>query len=97
MVEERMDFEGALRRLEEIVETMENGELPLEEALRLFEEGMELSRLCAQRLDEVEARIEVLWQGEDGRKVLRPLEDLESGGSAIREAEERAGEQGDGE
>ncbi|MDI3281076.1 MAG: exodeoxyribonuclease VII small subunit [Bacillota bacterium] len=97
MAERQMDFEEALRRLEEIVETMESGELPLEEALRLFEEGMELSRLCTRRLDEVEARIEVLWQGEDGRRVLRPLDELEGRGSAGGRAEEGAEGRGDGE
>ena len=51
-------FEDALKRLEGVVERLEEGEIPLEEALRLFEEGVKLSRLCHQRLDEAEKRVD---------------------------------------
>ena len=47
-------FETALARLEEIVRKLETGELPLEQSLRLFEEGVKLSRLCNRQLDEAE-------------------------------------------
>ena len=64
-------FEGALERLEEIVEHLEGGELGLEEALGAFEEGIALSRRCAGQLEEAERRVEVLT-GETGESV--PLE-----------------------
>jgi exodeoxyribonuclease VII small subunit len=59
-------FEAALDRLEEIVRTLEAGEMPLEKALEVFEEGVRLSRLCHGKLRQAERRIEILLQGEDG-------------------------------
>ncbi|MDF2957073.1 MAG: Exonuclease VII small subunit [Candidatus Alkanophagales archaeon MCA70_species_1] len=55
-----LSFEDALRRLEEIVELLEQGDLPLEEALKLFEEGIVLCRFCNKKLDEAEYRVEML-------------------------------------
>ena len=65
-------FEDALHRLEALVRKMESGELSLEESLKAFEEGIRLSRQCAQRLDEAERRVEVLLRDGDGLAV-RPL------------------------
>jgi len=67
-------FEASLQRLEEIVKTLEEGDLPLDESLRLFEEGVSLTRTCAVRLDEAERRIEVLGRGTDGAPTLTPFE-----------------------
>ena len=67
-------FEASLERLEEIVKTLEEGDLPLDESLRLFEEGVGLTRTCAARLDEAERRIEVLGRGADGAPALLPLD-----------------------
>lgn len=53
-------FEAAVKRLTEIVQTLERGELPLEESLRLFEEGVKLSRISQQRLDSAQKRVEEL-------------------------------------
>jgi exodeoxyribonuclease VII small subunit len=53
-------FESALERLEGLVEQLESGELPLEDALTAFEQGVALSRRCAKELDAAERRIEVL-------------------------------------
>lgn len=53
-------FEHSLTRLEEVVQHLERGELPLEEALAAFEEGIKLANLCQQRLDEAEKRVEEL-------------------------------------
>ncbi|MBI2370451.1 MAG: exodeoxyribonuclease VII small subunit [Deltaproteobacteria bacterium] len=53
-------FEEALKRLEGIVQRLEEGKLSLEESLQAFEEGVKLSALCARRLDEVERKVEVL-------------------------------------
>ncbi len=54
------DFEQALTRLEEIVDKMEKGDLPLESAVDLFEEGMRISRFCGSKLDEAERKVEAL-------------------------------------
>ena len=59
-------FEEALAGLETIVSRLEAGELPLDDALKLFEEGVRLARLCGAKLDEAERRIEILMKGADG-------------------------------
>jgi exodeoxyribonuclease VII small subunit len=59
-------FEEALRRLEEIVEMLESDELPLDEALELFEEGIRMSRICSKILERAEMRIEELIRENDG-------------------------------
>lgn len=55
-----MDFEKKLGRLEEIVQKMEKGELSLEDSLKLFEEGVKLSRECHQNLNEAETKVKQL-------------------------------------
>jgi exodeoxyribonuclease VII small subunit len=67
-------FEEALERLEAIVKDLEDGDLPLEESLRLFEEGVSLTRLCASKLEEAQRRIDVLTRGEQGDLKLQPFE-----------------------
>jgi exodeoxyribonuclease VII small subunit len=54
------NFEEALKRLEEIVQKLEGGELSLEESLKLFEEGIEISRTCTKKLSEAEKKVEKL-------------------------------------
>ena len=68
-------FEAALERLEGIVKHLEEGDLPLEESLHLFEEGVALTRQCAARLDEAQRRIEILTRGAGGRTELQPFDD----------------------
>jgi len=68
MAKER--FEEALNKLEKIVSKLEKGDIPLEDSLKLFEEGIRLSRFCNQKLDEAERRVEVLLKDREG--VLRP-------------------------
>jgi exodeoxyribonuclease VII small subunit len=63
-------FEGALKQLEDIVQRLEKGELSLEESLKLYEEGIRLSRLCHTKLDEAEGRIEQLLKDARGEPVL---------------------------
>ena len=58
-------FEAAIKRLSEIVQTLERGDLPLEESLRLFEEGVKLSRVSQGRLDAAEKRVEQLLAVDD--------------------------------
>ena len=59
-------FESSLKELEHIVKQLEEGDLPLEESLKLFENGVKLSRECRERLTNAERRIEVLMKEADG-------------------------------
>lgn len=68
-------FEASLEALEQIVRQLEQGDLPLEKSLQLFEQGIRLSRECQERLNQAERRIEVLLQDNQGRPVVRALED----------------------
>jgi exodeoxyribonuclease VII small subunit len=70
-------FEDALGELEGIVQRLEKGELPLEDSLAAFERGIGLVRQLAQRLAEVEQRVEILLKSEAGKVVLRPAEERE--------------------
>ena len=66
-------FEDALARLEQIVDTLEAGNLPLEESLKVFEEGVTLARHCARYLGEAERRIEMLVKDDTGATTTRPF------------------------
>lgn len=67
---EELSVEDALSRLEGLIEQLEDGELPLEDALQAFEEGVALSRVCGRRISEAEQRVEVLLgDGADGSRV----------------------------
>lgn len=66
-------FETALKQLEAAVERLESGELPLEEALQCFEEGVRNAQLCRRALQEVEARVELLLKEKDGSFALKPM------------------------
>ncbi len=74
-MEQSKSFEAAMKRLEEIVRTMEGGELPLEESLKLFEEGTALVRSCGKQLDEAEMKIVKLMKGPDGEPIELEFED----------------------
>jgi len=67
-------FEEALARLEAIVAELERGELPLEDSMRIFEEGMKLSRVCLKMLEEAERKVEILIKDKDGRKRTRTFD-----------------------
>ena len=60
MMEEELVFEEAIKRLEEIVSSLENGQLPLDESLKMFEEGVRLSRLCNKKLMDTQQKVEKL-------------------------------------
>jgi exodeoxyribonuclease VII small subunit len=67
-------FEAAIKRLTEIVQVLERGELPLEESLRLFEEGVKLSRVSQEKLDRAEKRVEQLLSVDpQGRPTTTPF------------------------
>lgn len=84
MDEATRDFETALAELERIVKTLEEGDLPLERSLELYERGVALSRFCHETLEAAERRIEVLTE----RGELKPAPDLASN-DAARSADER--------
>lgn len=64
-------FEDALARLETIVTELEKGDLPLDESLKIFEEGIKLSKTCLKMLDDAERKVEILIQDKEGKKRLR--------------------------
>ena len=70
-------FEEALARLEVIVARLEQGEVPLEEALGLFEEGTALMRQCSTALDKAEQKVAKLLPGLNGAAVEEPMEEME--------------------
>ena len=72
-------FEEALKRLEQIVEELEGGELSLEESMRQYEEGVHLSKLCSKRLEEAKKKIELLIK-ENGKTFTKPLREEDVGG-----------------
>jgi exodeoxyribonuclease VII small subunit len=59
-------FEDSLKRLETIVAQLEEGDLPLEDSLKLFEEGMRLSAVCKEELDAAEGKVQILIKQRDG-------------------------------
>ena len=69
MPEKQDTFERNLKQLEEVVARLEQGDLPLDEAMKLFEEGMRLSRMCSQRLTTVEQEIKKLVAEGDKLKL----------------------------
>jgi exodeoxyribonuclease VII small subunit len=68
-----LKFEDCLARLEQIVSALEAGNLPLEESLKVFEEGIALSRHCARYLDDAERRIEMLVKDDSGVATTTPF------------------------
>lgn len=74
MSERSMEFEKSIARLDEIVKQMEQGNVPLENALQLFEEGTKLVKNCAKQLDEAELKVVKLMKGADGNPVETEFE-----------------------
>jgi exodeoxyribonuclease VII small subunit len=70
-------FEDALKRLEEVLDSLEHGNLNLEESVKAFEEGVGLVRSCHGKLDEVERRVELLLKDEAGRFLTKPFPEEE--------------------
>jgi len=67
-------FEESLKRLEDIVRELEGGEMPLEESLKVFEEGMKLLSLCSERLEEAEKKVTLLTRKSDGGLEEKPFD-----------------------
>ena len=68
-------FEEALKKLEKIVEDLEEGELSLGEALKKYQEGIQLSRLCSQRLEDAKKKVEQLTKNKKGEFELKPFDE----------------------
>ncbi len=68
------EFEKSLTRLEEVVKRLESTDLSLDEAMKLFEEGVKLSRDCQRQLEEAEGRVEILLRKADGKIQTEPFE-----------------------
>ena len=73
-METELKFEKALERLEKIVEDLESGNMPLEDALKKYEEGVKLSRLCAEKLSQAETKIETLTRTLNSTLESAPLD-----------------------
>ena len=71
----KKDFEAALKRLEESVDLLESGDLPLEQALKVFSAGVKEAEICRKSLREAELKVEQLLQKNDGTWQKEPLND----------------------
>ena len=72
--QKKPDFERSLARLEEVVRKLESPQLSLDEAMKLFEEGVALSRECQKQLEEAEGKVEILLKKADGKMVAQPFQ-----------------------
>jgi len=72
-IPEKPDFEASLKELENLVETMEKGDLSLEDSLSHFERGVQLSRTCQQALKEAEQKVEILMK-KSGQDDIAPFD-----------------------
>ena len=66
-------FEQSMKLLERIVQELEDGNLPLEKAIKKFEEGIKLTKYCSQKLDETEKKISVLLKNSEGQMAEKPF------------------------
>src|SRR5437870_11838107 len=86
-----LNFEGAMDRLEKIVEQMESGKLPLEDLIVRYEEGMNLVKICQERLANAEQKIEIIARDSAGKSVIKefePAEDAATPGGTADEPQE---------
>lgn len=70
-----LKFEDGLKRLEQIVDALEKGDLPLEKSIELFEEGKKLSDFCKKKLDEAQSKVEMLMKNDSGKVETVPFEE----------------------
>jgi exodeoxyribonuclease VII small subunit len=73
------DFESAIAELETLVKTLEDGDLPLEKSLELFERGVQLSRFCHSRLEQAERRVEILTDRGEVKAAPSLVNDIDEG------------------
>lgn len=77
----KAEFEKSLARLEDVVRRLEQANLTLDDAMKLFEEGVQLSRECQKQLEEAEGRVEILLKKADGRLTAVPFEPEKENGA----------------
>ena len=70
-----MKFEEGLKKLEKIVDDLEDGNLSLDEALKKYEEGIRLSKMCAKKLEVAKKKVEILLKSEDGSVDLKSFDE----------------------
>ena len=75
MSKKKMTFEASMARLEQIVRSLEQGNVPLEDSLKLFQEGTELVRNCGKLLDDAQLQIKTVMTAPDGSPVLEDFDD----------------------
>src|SRR5438067_13739065 len=88
--EAELNFEGAMDRLEKIVEQMESGKLPLEDLIVHYEEGMNLVKICQERLANAEQKIEIIARNSAGKTVVKEFEPTQEPEAPARVADEPA-------
>src|SRR2546429_7410355 len=86
--EAELNFEGAMDRLEKIVEQMESGKLPLEDLIVRYEEGMNLVKICQERLAKAEQKIEIIARKSAGKTVVKEVEPTQEPETPARVANE---------
>lgn len=77
----KAEFEKSLARLEEVVRRLENANLTLDDAMKLFEEGVTLTRDCQKQLEEAESRVEILLKKADGKLTAVPFDPEKENGA----------------
>ena len=86
--EAELNFEGAMDRLEKIVEQMESGKLALEDLIVRYEEGMNLVKICQERLANAEQKIEVIARSSTGKAVVKEFEPAQEAATSEKAAAE---------
>jgi exodeoxyribonuclease VII small subunit len=83
-----LNFEGAMDRLEKIVEQMESGKLPLEDLIVRYEEGMKLVKTCQERLANAEQKIEIITRNSAGKPIVKEFEPTQEAAATDKKIEE---------
>jgi exodeoxyribonuclease VII small subunit len=83
-----LNFEGAMDRLEKIVEQMETGKLPLEDLIVRYDEGMNLVKVCQERLANAEQKIEMIARNSAGKPVIKEFEPTQEAAATDKKIEE---------
>jgi exodeoxyribonuclease VII small subunit len=86
--EAELNFEGAMDRLEKIVEQMESGKLPLEDLIVRYEEGMNLVKVCQERLAKAEQKIEIIARNSAGKMTVKEFEPTQETAASAAIADE---------
>ena len=90
-----LNFEGAMDRLEKIVEQMESGKLPLEDLIVRYEEGMNLVKICQERLANAEQKIEIIARNNAGQAAVKPFQPEAETSAPVAAAQERTNDSND--